>query len=72
MKGIKKIKLFLNNYFYLWLLDNGEEFSKLLKIFQKYLTSTNKSYSTIKGLMDFYEKEQNETLTSEEEFKNNM
>ena len=48
------------------LLVTGEEFSE---VFQKYSTSPNKSYLTIKGLIDFYEKEQHETLTSEEALK---
>ena len=48
------------------LLVTGEEFSE---VFQKYSTAPNKSYLSIKGLIDFYEKEQHETLTSEEALK---
>ena len=48
------------------LLVTGEEFSE---VFQKYASAPNKSYITIKGLVDFMEKEQHETLSQEEALK---
>ena len=48
------------------LLVTGEEFKE---VFQKYSTSSNKSYISIKGIIDFFEKEQHETITQEEALK---
>ena len=48
------------------LLVTGEEFAE---IFQKYSTDENKKYITIKGLIEFFDKEQNQILYPEEAIK---
>ena len=57
----RKIKLLLNEF-----LVTGEEF---IEVFQKYSSDVNKNYITIKGIIDFYEKEQNVILSSEDAMK---
>lgn len=58
-----KFKDFISFY---ELLVTGEEFRE---VFQKYSSAPNKSYLSIKGLVDFMEKEQHETLSQEEALK---
>ena len=48
------------------LLVTGEEFTE---IFQKYSTDENKKYITIKGLIEFFDKEQNQILYPEDAIK---
>ena len=48
------------------LLVTGEEFAE---IFQKYSTDENKKYITIKGLIEFFDKEQNQILYPEDAIK---
>ncbi len=48
------------------LLVTGEEFTE---IFQKYSRDENKKYITIKGLIEFFDKEQNQILDPEEAIK---
>ena len=48
------------------LLVTGEEFAE---IFQKYSTDENKKYITIKGLIEFFDKEQNQILHPEDAIK---
>ena len=48
------------------LLVTGEEFAE---VFQKYSTDENKKYITIKGLIEFFDKEQNQILYPEDAIK---
>ena len=56
-------KEFINFY---ELLVTGEEFEE---VFQKYSKDENKKYITIKGLIEFFDKEQNEILYPEDAIK---
>ena len=63
----KKEKITFKEFIFFYeFLVTGEEF---IEVFQKYSSDVNKNYITIKGIIDFYEKEQNVILSSEDAMK---